>query len=100
MPVDVHRIYLGNIKGPPGDSVNVATSDKVGIVKPDNETITVAEDGTITVIGGVGSHGSGPMNFEVRSDGHLYIVYDDGMGEPQIRINDQGHLVWSYENDE
>ena len=64
MPIEVHKILLGNIKGPPGGRI------------------------------------PGPMNFEVRSDGHLYMVYDNGIGEPDVHINDQGHLIWMYENDE
>ena len=32
--------------------VDIATTDKVGIVKPDGTTITIAEDGTISSVGG------------------------------------------------
>ena len=101
MPDDeVNKIYLCNIKGPPGNAGEIATVAKVGVVKPDGDTIVITEDGTISSTAKGGGGAAGPMNFEVRSDGHLYVVYDDGMGEPQIRINEQGHLVWSYETKE
>ena len=35
--------------------VNIATVDAVGTVKPDGTTITIADDGTITAVGGGGS---------------------------------------------
>lgn len=67
---EVHKIYLGNIKGPPGNSA-IATSNRVGSVKPDNESIIVTEDGTITSILPT------TLEFVVKDDGHLYIRYDD-----------------------
>ena len=70
MPDEVHKIYLGNIKGPPGSSA-IATDSRAGAVKPDNETIIITEDGTITSIF------PSTVEFVVKDDGHLYIRYDD-----------------------
>lgn len=38
-------------------NVEIATKDKAGLVKPDNKTLTVEEDGTLVVIGGAGGKG-------------------------------------------
>ena len=165
MPGDeVHKIYLGNIKGPPGDivtianthrrgavkisddgtilvddegtiSVPIATITSLGVVKPDGTSIRITEDGTISVdtnsvtatadkAGTVKPDGSsitvgddgvvsvpeastdspgivkpdgksivinkdgtistspgtpiGPLKFEIRENGHLFLTYDDG----------------------
>lgn len=42
-------VYTGNIKGERGDSVNIATTEQAGKVKPDGDTITVDGDGTIKI---------------------------------------------------
>lgn len=52
-----------------GVNVSVATTEIAGIVKPDGTTITIAEDGTISSVGG-GSSGSGSSGSDV------YIVED------------------------
>lgn len=52
-----------------GVNVSVATTEIAGIVKPDGTTITIAEDGTISSVGG-GSSGSG------SSGSGVYIVED------------------------
>ena len=46
--------YITDDKGSGGStvSVDIATTDKAGIVKPDGETIIITEDGTISSIGG------------------------------------------------
>ena len=43
--------------------IGVATSEKVGLVKPDGTTVTVDPDGTIHAIGG-GGGSSGTMNYD------------------------------------
>ena len=45
-------LFEGN---PISVDVNIATADAVGTVKPDGTTITIADDGTITAVGGGGS---------------------------------------------
>ena len=73
------------------DKINVATVEEAGIVKPDGATIRITEDGTIS------SLGTGPIALEVE-DGHLFVYYDDGVGEPNIYIDENGHLIWTYED--
>ena len=72
--------------------VPIATTDIAGRVKPDGRSITVDEDGTIA-----STNNSGPMSFEIdETDGHLYVYYEDTIGEPNVYINDEGHLIWKY----
>ena len=49
---------------------------------------------------GGGGTGAGPMAFEVREDGHLWVVYDDALGEPDLYISEEGHLMWRYTTEE
>lgn len=71
--------------------VPIATPEVAGKVKPDGKTVTVSEDGTLS------SMSAGPMGFEVSDDGHLYVYYEEASGEPNISIDDQGHLIWEFE---
>lgn len=48
MPEDVHRIFLGNIKGPSGTPL-IATYDSVGVVRPDSTSFSITEDGTLSI---------------------------------------------------
>ena len=71
MPDDeVYKIYLGNIKGPPGNA-RIASESIAGIVQPDNDTIIVDENGVITSVW------PNQLTFVVKDDGHLYVRYDD-----------------------
>lgn len=51
-----------------------------------------------------GGGGAGLVAFEVHDDGHLYMIYDNGMGEPSVELKKDGpltgHLVWTYESEE
>lgn len=91
-------------QGPPGE--NATTTALASLAAPGllralsgNEDEVLLGSGEWGDYHGGGS-GLGPMAFEVRSDGHLYVVYDDAFGEPNLSINDQGHLIWSYETQE
>lgn len=79
-------------------ATSAGTAAKLGTETVGDETHGVWLDSGVpkATTGGVGS-GAGPMAFEVRPDGHLWVVYDDGLGEPDLYVNDQGHLVWRYE---
>lgn len=78
-------------KGDKGDvgAVNIATTESVGIVKPDGTTITIAEDGTISSVGGGSSSGgsseaSGVHIVEdfISSDNRSwYRIWSDGIVE-------------------
>ena len=76
----------------------IATTDEVGLVKPDGETITISEDGTITATakepsvattetaGIVKPDGS---TITVDADGTIHAVSDVGTGGGIIEIPDQ-----------
>ena len=46
--LDRFKTDMESNSGNGGGSVNIATSTTVGTVKPDNSTITVADDGTLS----------------------------------------------------
>ena len=73
------------------DKINIATVEETGIVKPDGSTIKVSDDGTIS------SLGTGPIALELENE-HLWVYYDDGLGEPNVEIDENGHLIWTYED--
>lgn len=47
------------------------------------------EDGT----NGVVTTMSGQYGFQIKDDGHLYLVYTDGDTPPDFQINENGHLI-------
>ena len=85
-------VYLDKGTPTPADPYpEVATTVKEGLVKPDGKTVTVKEDGTISAAN------AGPMSFEIdETDGHLYVYYEDTVGEPNVYINEEGHLIWDF----
>ena len=80
----------------------VATSSDVGVIKPDGETLSVDESGTLSVIGGVGGGSAGPLWLEVDSEGYLNAYYDDGLGgEPPLEYDaGSGTLYAIFETEE
>lgn len=91
--------------GPPGENATttaLASQDAPGLLRAlsGQEDQVLLGNGEWGEYHGGGGGGSGPMAFEVRSDGHLWCIYDDGLGEPDLYVNDQGHLMWRYETQE
>lgn len=78
---------------------NTSTIYKLDITTKDG-TITTpnlkGKDGNIS--GGGGSSGSGGLfTFEIREDGHLWIISDSETQAQNFRINEDGHLIYTLE---
>lgn len=87
---------LARLAGKVVERTSVATVERAGVVRPDGTSVRVAEDGTISAVGGGGGASAAPFALEVGSDGHLYVYYDDGTAPPALSI-EGGHLYWTYE---
>ena len=61
------------------------------LIAGDNITITDNGNGTYTIAGDGG--GGGAFAFEIGTDGHLYLLYDDGSSTPNYTVDGSGHLI-------
>lgn len=74
---------------------NTSTSYKLDITTKDGKFTTPnlkGKDGD-----GSGGASGGLFAFEIREDGHLYIVSDDETQAQNFYINDEGHLIYKLE---
>ena len=94
-------------QGPPGENATtteLASVEAAGLLRQLTGSATDVLLGTGTFGpcpsggGGGGGGGAGPVVFEVREDGHLYEIYDDASGAPSMHIDEDGHLIWTYES--
>lgn len=60
--------------------IGVASESNLGLVKPDGTTLTVSEDGTLTVIGGVSGGGSGNGTVDLTN----YYTKDETYSKAEI----------------
>lgn len=74
-----NRIELGEFTGPPGPQGQQGVAGKDG------------QDGVNGVVVTI----SGQFAMQIQN-GHLYVIYPDGGVAPNMEINSDGHLLWSY----
>ena len=88
--IEIGTVTTGN-PGTNASVVNVGTENAAVL----NFTIPRGNPGEP---GGGSSGGSGGLfAFELRSDGHLYVISDTTLTENQFVINSSGHLIYTLE---
>lgn len=88
--IEIGTVTTGN-PGTDASVVNVGTENTAVL----NFTIPRGNPGEP---GGGSSGGSGGLfAFEIRSDGHLYVISDTTLTENQFVINSSGHLIYTLE---
>lgn len=61
-----------------------------------DDVYVIPISGTYVLLGGaVAGGGGGLYAFEIRSDGHLWLVYDTPV-QPAFSINAAGHLIYTF----
>ena len=78
------------IQGPQGVQGKQGEQGPQGLQGPKGDKGDKGESGVLV---SVETH----YAFELRDDGHLYCVYADSEEAPAVKINDDGHLIFSIE---
>ena len=78
------------IQGPQGVQGEQGETGPQGLQGPKGDKGDKGESGVLV---SVETH----YAFELRDDGHLYCVYADSEEAPAVKINDDGHLIFSIE---
>lgn len=81
----------------------LATKSNPGLVPelPEDDTLVLKSDGTW---GEQVNNNIGLISLDIHEDGHLYLIYDDNVGEPNLSVEQDGplagHLIWRYSIEE